>query len=109
MISVIEHGIALVDLVDNHSDWSRETFGSDEVRGPNGPLERLEKEAKEAKENPKDIMEYADCLLLVLDASRRAGFSVYQLLKAAQEKVKMNKRRTWPALQDPNKAIEHIK
>jgi ParB/RepB/Spo0J family partition protein len=79
-----------------HAEWSQATFGSDAERGPSGPLKHLALEAKEALENPTDIFEYADCLMLVLDATRRAGFSLRGLLGAAESKLNTNKTRQWP-------------
>lgn len=78
------------------SDWSQRTFGIDSERGPVGVLKHLKKEADEAIADPKDLKEYADCLILILDASRRAGFEMEQLFEAALEKIELNKIRTYP-------------
>lgn len=78
------------------SEWSQVTFGSDAVRGPIGPLKHLIKEANEAIDNPTDIVEYADCVFLIFDAARRAGFTFEQLRKAINEKLEVNRQRTWP-------------
>lgn len=96
-------------LVEEQSQWSQETFGNDQERGPIGPLKHLEKEAKEAQDNPTDIMEHADCLLLVLDASRRAGFSPVQLIEAALQKMEINKAREWPKDTPKDTAVEHVR
>ena len=102
-----EIGDRLTDLVQDQSEWSQATFGPDGIRGSSGPLKHLEKEAREAQNNPTDIMEYADCLLLILDASRRAGFTTLQLIQAAQEKMKINRARKWPAVTDMTSPVEH--
>lgn len=102
-------GDRLDNLAYNQAVWSQETFGADSVRGPAGPLKHLIKEAQECIDNPSDIVEYADCFLLVLDASRRAGFSVFELVKAAQDKLKVNKARQWPKVNDMNVEVEHLK
>jgi hypothetical protein len=68
-----ELGMNLLNVYLSQMTWSQATFGSDEVRGPIGALRHLEKEAKEAQDATGDIVEYADCLLLLLDASRRGG------------------------------------
>ncbi len=94
--SIGELGIALADLVENQSQWSQATFGTDIERGPLGALKHLEKEAREAQENSTDPMEYADCLLLILDASRRAGIKPMQLIEHAQKKMAVNRSRHWP-------------
>lgn len=97
---IIELGYQLDKLSQEHAMWSQETFGDDKERGPMGPLKHLEKEAKEVQANLADKSEYADCLLLILDASRRAGISPLQLIKAAQDKLIVNKSRTWPKLNE---------
>lgn len=75
--------------------WSQKTFGTDEERGPTGALEHLKLEANECIEAPDDIVEYADCLLLLLDANRRAGFGLMELVQAAYDKLQVNKERDW--------------
>ena len=89
-------GFNLLNLCYAQSEWSQKTFGTDAERGPIGALKHLEKEAREAQENPKDTSEYADCLLLILDASRRAGINVTQLIDAAAQKMIVNMARKWP-------------
>lgn len=104
---IVRLGMALHQLCTIHSEWSRETFGSDADRGPIGPLKHLEREAKEAYENPTDRSEYADCLLLLLDASRRAGLSPLELILEAQRKMVINKARIWSKPID-NQPVEHV-
>lgn len=108
-IASVEFADKFRDLVRDQADWSQSTFGSDQERGPLGPLKHLEKEAKEAQDNPSDIMEHADCLLLVLDASRRAGFKPMQLVEAAMRKMEINKDREWPKDTPKDTAVEHVR
>lgn len=91
----VEIGCDLCGLASRQSEWSQRTFGKDAERGPMGALKHLECEAREAQKNPTDKSEYADCLLLILDASRRAGMSIRDLLKAAEAKQEINEKRTW--------------
>jgi NTP pyrophosphatase (non-canonical NTP hydrolase) len=126
--TITELGIHLADLVEDQADWSQATFGKDSERGPLGPLKHLEKEAREAQEawerlqadirnfafqintsTDKVKEELADCLLLVLDASRRSGIKVMQLLEAAQAKMKVNRAREWPKPTDAVNPVEHVK
>lgn len=95
-------------LAIEHSDWSQRTFGTDDQRGPAGPLAHLAKEAEEARANPSDVSEYADCLLLVIDAARRAGFDIDALLSAASDKLQINRARKWGP---PNAdgSVEHVR
>jgi hypothetical protein len=83
-------------LADDQSVWSQATFGTDADRGPIGALRHLEKEAREAQQTPGDLSEYADCLLLILDAARRAGFGPMALVLGAQNKMAVNNARSWP-------------
>ena len=88
------------------AEWSREVFGSDDERGPIGPLKHLAKEVQEAIQHPDDPMEYVDCLFLLFDAARRAGFVLVDLEHLAWEKLAINKARKWqkPTSDEP---IEH--
>lgn len=86
----------LCELYKDEAAWSDATFGPPSERGPIGPLKHLIQEAQEAIDEPTDIMEYADCLLLVLDASRRAGYSLTNLLDAAKLKFDILKTRKYP-------------
>lgn len=103
----------MFDLIRDHGDWSQKTFGKDSeliegFRGTIGAADHLEKEAREIQANPGDIAEHADALLLLLDIVRRAGYSIFDLLKAAEDKMVVNKARKWnkPV---PGKATEHVK
>ena len=101
-------GAELEELAEDQSEWSQATFGSDQQRGPVGPLKHLEKEAREAAANPSDVSEYADCLLLLLDASRRAGITPLELVRAGAAKMQTNKVRRWgtPTADGP---VEHVR
>lgn len=95
-------------LAADQAVWSQATFGTDQTRGPIGPLKHLEKEAREAQAEPGDVTEYADCLLLVLDAARRAGFPVRVLVAAATEKLRVNQARSWPASKG-DEPVKHVR
>jgi len=96
------------DLYRDLIEWSIETFGTYSERGPIGVLKHLEKEAVEAQENSEDPAEYADCLLLILDAAARAGIGPLTLIRTAQKKMHVNKCRDWSTPTGPDEAIEHI-
>lgn len=98
-ITMVEFADKFTDLIRDQADWSQATFGSDDEKGPMGSLKHLEKEARECQEavgTPEIAEELADCFLLLLDASRRAGIKPMQLVEAAQEKMVQNKKRKWP-------------
>jgi Protein of unknown function (DUF550) len=96
------------DVAARLSIWSQRTFGSDAVRGPIGPLQHLKRECDEAIANPGDVEEFADVLLLTLDASRRAGFSLNALVAAAYAKVEKNEQRAWPAGENATDPVFHV-
>lgn len=102
-------GNKLLNLINDQSKWSQETFGTDSIKGPIGALKHLKKEVDECLQDPSDIKEYVDCLLLILDASRRAGFPIIDLLNAAENKMIENKQRVWPKTDDMDAYVEHVK
>lgn len=102
------NSLSLGEFWDLHAEWSRTTFGSDAERGPAGPLAHMAKEIAEVQANPKDLMEYADLLLLLFDACRRAGFNFHQLRRAACEKLKINKARKW-GKPNADGSVEHVR
>lgn len=101
-------GIVLDELARDQAEWSQATFGADTERGPLGALRHLEKEAREAQAAPSDVTEYADCLILLLDASRRAGFTPMELIAAARDKMRVNRSRAWPKPVE-GQPCEHVK
>lgn len=63
-------------------------------------LKKLKIEADEAIEEPKNIVEYSDCLLALFGAAHKAGFTYDQLLEAGQSKFEIVKTRNWEKLPD---------
>ena len=113
------------EVAADHAAWSQATFGSDQERGPIGPLKHLAKEAAEAVEAAESVaglaagevqtearwrfeLELADCLLLLLDASRRAGIKPMGLFRLAGKKMAINKKRAWPKA-SADEPVEHTK
>ena len=105
---IIDCGDKLSELCQELSAWSQATFGTDQERGPVGPLKHLAKEVQEALGKPDDIDEYADCLILVIDAARRAGFKMIPLLEAAIRKIEVCKKRQWPK-PSSDEPVEHVR
>ena len=91
----IVEGPGIESLFMKLAAWSDDTFGNPEKRGPAGPVRHLVEECYEILERPDDLTEYADALLLIMDASRRAGFAVDRLIHAAHQKLAINKEREW--------------
>jgi len=88
-----------------HGEWSDKTFG---IREPKAPLHHLKKEVQEVIEQPYDITEYADCLLLLMDSARIAGFNMDDLYFVAMKKFHINQSREW-GKPDENGVVEHIR
>lgn len=101
-------------LFNEIGEWSNRTFGDERTRGPVGPLKHLAKEVlcellgadREefgrfiylncASGDPSSLEELADVLILLMDATRRAGHKWNDLLTAAQAKHAVNIVRTYP-------------
>lgn len=101
----------LSDLIVEQAEWSQKTFGLDSERGPIGALKHLEKEAKEAYESigtDSYKEELADCLLLLLDGTRRSNIKLLDLIEVASQKMIKNKARSWPK-PTSDEPVEHIK
>lgn len=98
----------LMHAFNDIQQWSAVTFGPRAVRGPIGPLKHLRREAKEAIAAPGDIKEYADCIILIIDACWRAGFTPSQMEAAVNLKVAENKLRTYP-MPNGDEISEHVK
>lgn len=88
------------------AEWSDAIFGAN--RSPMGPLKHLAKEVTEAQEKPSDITEYADMILLVMNAAHCNGWDGYALLEAVDKKLQINKQRKWGALNSEG-ISEHVK
>ena len=85
----------LNDFIAERNEFSSKTFGTPEVRDCIAPLKHLQEEVQELIDNPTDTMEWADCFLLLLDASWRKGYSIDDLIDFGRKKLEINKKRTW--------------
>lgn len=103
-------GRRLEQLVIQHAAWSQATFGTDKVRGPEGPIEHLIEEIHELQLHPRSLREYADVFLLLLDALRRSQYTIMQLIYVSEEKLKENQAREWPPIDPANmrRKVNHI-
>ena len=57
---------------------------------------------------PYDITEYADIMVLFLEAARQAGFSADQIIIATEYKMVENRKRKWNK-PDENGVILHCR
>jgi hypothetical protein len=101
-----EVGQALILFKDKHAEWSRKTFGPD--GDPTGALRHLKKEVDEILADPKDVIEYADAFIILLDVIRRAGYTFEFILAVAIEKQKINEKREW-SKPIPGEPCEHVR
>lgn len=97
--------VDLEKLFTLHGEWSDKTFGSHRDATPT--LAHLAREVSELRSEPTDLEEYADCLLLLMDAARREGFSLDDILLATAAKFVVNTRRTWGE-PDAEGVVEHV-
>lgn len=81
-----------MELWDSQAEFSERVFGKG---GPLGPLAHLQEEAREVFLSPHDLSEYADCYLLLCDALRRAGYTLADLINAAENKHGICKNSEW--------------
>ncbi len=86
--------------------WADSVFG--ELRPPHGAIAHLRLEVDELATKPFDIWEYADCLMLILDAAGNAGFDADELLVFAWEKLEINRARDW-GKPDADGVVEHVR
>ena len=77
-----------------YKQWADQTF-PENVGNPLPSLHHLKEEVEEVLQAPGDIMEYADCFMLLLNALMNAGFTVNDLLYASWAKLSENQKREW--------------
>jgi len=95
--------MTLRELQDTIGQWSEVTFDD---TGPLPKIHHLKREVDELLAEPYERFEYADCLILLVDAARKAGLSADALLATAFEKMEVNKQRTW--VEDEHGISHHL-
>lgn len=94
-------------LISKQKKFSNKTFGNPQKCNFKIPLLHLKEEIDEVLSNPDDKIEWADCLLLFLDAVQRKGFSIENIIDISHKKLKINKKRVWK--KDSNGLYKHVK
>jgi NTP pyrophosphatase (non-canonical NTP hydrolase) len=118
-------------LQDDITKWSDDTFGK--YRSASPMAHHLRKETEELinaltvleeegythsdisaigiqdliQKNKRVLFELADCLTLIMDCASHAQINMNTLINAVEEKLKINKSRTW-GKPDVNGVVEHI-
>jgi hypothetical protein len=97
----------LEKLMKDIGEFSDKTFGKD--RPYTAPLHHLKEEIEEVLPNG-DMMEYADCFLLLLDSFRKRypNAHISELIETAFEKMEILRKRKWHA-PDKNLVFKHVK
>ena len=93
-------------LQDDIAAWSDATFGPGSKR-LNGIVDHLRREVDELAANTADSTEFADCLMLLIDAARCAGLNTTMLLLASRQKLEVNKLRKWGPIETDG-SILHV-
>ena len=96
--------IDMNDLQNDLKAWTEKQFPT---RNMGSITNHLMSEIGELLENPNDIMEFADCFMLLVDAASYQGIHMSDIWRAMGEKLEINKKRKWG---EPNKQgfVEHI-
>jgi len=92
------------EMQEKQYKWSRETFGESTLESN---LDHLRDELDEIVENPNDIEEWADVMLLYMNASSFVGFTMDDIYKAVQKKYEKNVKRKW-GKPDERGVVKHV-
>lgn len=123
MNKIEEVKVNIQDIVSRYNDWCQKQFP---LSTPISSLKGLKRECDECmndiyllnkwKEetgccNPELFnnakIEYADCLMYLIDSARRFGLSLDDLFLAMDEKLQINLKRDWKINED--NSYSHIK
>jgi len=75
--------------------WADATFPKQQENNARSKFEHLLEEVAETRDDPFNILEYADCMMLLIDTARINGFTMDDLFNGCQEKLNINKKRKW--------------
>lgn len=87
-------------LMKEIQSFSDAAFGDPSQRNEMGTLHHLKMEINELIENPNSPLEWADCMLLLLDAARRKGYTPDQIFDFCLQKLEINKKRKWVKIEN---------
>lgn len=108
---VHNNGLNFVDFVNEHWEWSRDTFGPSPLRWE-GAVNHLAKEIEEIKRDPSDPEEWVDALHLVIDGMTRAtGLNGSEFADFMRMKAKKVRSRSYPdwRTKAADEPVEHIR
>lgn len=84
--------------------WSRETFGESSLESN---IDHLRDELIEVIETPENIEEWADVMLLYMNALSFAGHTMDDVLEAVHKKYEKNNKREW-GKPDARGVVKHL-
>jgi len=104
--------MSLEKLLSEYNHWAKNKFPNST---PTSSLRGLEREIKEVEieletKNPDFIklgMEYADCMMYLIDSARRSGINEDTLFSFLRIKLDINYKRDWKINED--NSYSHIK
>ena len=101
----MSYPVDMNDLQYDLKTWTEKQFPQ---RTLQSILAHLRKEISELEESPDDIMEFADCFMLLCDAASYQNIAMSDIWRAMGEKLQINKNRKWGK---PNSEgfVEHIR
>lgn len=102
---IMSYPIDMNDLQYDLNKWTAEQFKGQPL---SGKFAHLRKEIAELEANPSDLMEYADCYMLLVDIAGKNNIQLSDIHRAAGEKLVINKNRTWGEPNDDG-SVEHVR
>jgi hypothetical protein len=80
------------DLQDDIAAWTSIQFP---WQTPHSKITHMQAELLELDDDPTDLVEFADCFMLLIDTAQLAGFTMSQVHAAVRDKLEVNRRREW--------------
>lgn len=77
------------------SQWRMTIFGPYNAKDYMRFFQHLHSEVSELEENPKDILEYADIMIMLIDLAYVNNFTMKDLIEALYAKMEINKKREY--------------
>ena len=93
------------DLQYDLNKWTSEQFPDQPL---SGKFAHLRKELDELEADPSDIVEYADCYMLLIDIAGKNNIRLSDIHRAAGEKLEVNKKRDW-GKPNADGSVEHVR
>ena len=86
------------------AEWAKKTFKDSSI---SSTIAHLRDEIDEIEESPDEIEEWADVIILYMNAAYYSGHSMDDILIAVHKKFEKNKNRSWGE-PDERGVVKHI-